>query len=532
MVLTSLSRYTFKACLSAILIFVSFYSNAQLMQTHRFESKQKMNDEYYSIIPLKHEGLALLREKNDYEGGMQLWECVLLDSALNERKKLMLKIEPRYPLIGYEYVQNRLYLLYRMGEHNKNHLELIELDISNATEVKRFEIQPELDFRITHFNKVGRSMVLGGYVSNEPAVLIYKMDDNQINVVPGFFQKDNELVDVRVNENQTFNVLVIDRSTRAERKIIFKTFDETGKNLLEDIIPIEDDRSLQTSISSTLQREDMMVLGTWGDRTGKQSTGFFSIPVDPFGEQKINYITFGQLDHFTDYMNPKRAAKIKENAKDAAVEGRKPNFATYVVPYKIEESEEGFLMLAEVYHPSSNSSPYFNSPYSNPYAFNPYMYNPFWGYYPGMRMYRPSYGNSARNVDEIKSYSSILVAFDANGKPKWDQSLTLDEIKKPSLEQVSDYYFGKREVTFLYKKESELKVKTINVSNGEAKESTEKIKLLDPQDEVRNEREFEEGVKHWYENNFYVWGYHTIRNVNNKDDRTRDVFYINKIVVK
>jgi hypothetical protein len=521
--------------LGVLLLVVVLESAAQVKQTHRFEVKQKGNDEYFSIIPLKENGLALLREKNDYEDGKQKWECVLLDTTLKERTNLTLLIEPRYTLIGYEYVDQRLYLLYRMGEHNKSSLELIDIDVRQAQQLNRYEIKPELDFRITHFTKVGKNMILGGYVSNEPALLIYKIEENQIKVVPGFFQKDNELVDVRVNQNGTFNAVIIDRSTRAERKIIFKTFDETGKMLLEDVVPIEDDRSLQTSISSTLEREDLMVLGTWGDRTGKPSVGFFTLPVDPFGEQKINYIPFGQLEHFTDYMNPKRAARIRENTKEAIVEGRKPNFTAYVIPYKIQESKEGFLMLAEVYHPSSNSNPYFNSPYNNPYAANPYMYNPFWGYYPGMRMYRPPYGynnNNTRPTEDIKAYASILIAFDAAGKPKWDQSLTLDEMKKPSLEQVSDYYFGENHVVFLYKKESELKIKTIEVSNGEAKESTEKIKLLEDLDEIRHEREFEEGVKLWYNNTFYVWGYHTVRNVSNKEDRTRDVFYINKVVVK
>jgi hypothetical protein len=526
---------TLPAIALCVVLMLSFFcSDAQLQQTHRFEKKQKGSDEYFSIIPLKEDGLALLRQKNDYKEGKQLWECVFLDSALTERKTFTLLIEPRYPLIGYEYVDNKLYLLYRMGEHTKSNLELIDVDIANGAETKRYEIKPELDFRITHFNKVGGSMILGGYVSNEPALLIYQMNENSIKVVPGFFQKDSELVDVRVNQNRTFNAVIIDRSTRSARKIVFKTFDETGKMLLEDVVPIEDDRSLQTSISSTLEREDMIVLGTWGDRSGKQSSGFFSLPVNPFEEQKINYIPFGQLEHFTDYLNPKRAARIKENAKESVVEGRKPNFTAYVMPYRIEESKEGFLMLAEVYHPSSNSNPYWNSPYSNPYAFNPYMYNPFWGYYPGMRMYRPSYGygnNATKNADEIKSYSSVLIAFDGEGKPKWDQSLTLDEVKKASLEQVSDYYFGEHNAIFLYKKESELKIKDINISNGEAKESTEKIKLTEAEDEIRNEREIEDGVKHWYDNVFYVWGYHTVRNVN-KEDRTRDVFYINKVVVR
>jgi hypothetical protein len=508
-------------------------SFGQVVQTHRFERKQKGTEEYYSLISLKEKGLMLIREKNKFNGNKRLWEITFLDTALQEKKMFDLEIELRHHLIGYEQSGNHLFLLYRTGDTNKNSLELIDLDVDEGREVFREEIKPELDFKLTHFSKVGPNMVLGGYVSNEPAILIYEMAEKHLKVLPGFFQKDNELVDLRVNQNNTFNAVLIDRSSRAERKLVFRTFDETGKLLLEDIVPIDDDRTLQSSISSTLQREDLVVLGTWGDRQGKQSTGFFSVAVDPFSEQKINYLSFGELEHFTDYLNPKRAQRIKENAHQDALEGRKPSFSNYVMPYKIEEHPEGFLLLAEVYHPSTTVNPYYNSPYSNPYYYSPYNSNPFWpGYYPGMRMYRPySYGNNGKNADEIRTYSTVLIAFDSKGKRIWDHSVKLDEIKRPSPEQVTDYCFQNPEVYFIYKKESDLNIKKIDIRDGSGKEFVEKIKLLDPVEEIRSEKNEEDGVKQWVGNTFYVWGYQTIRNVSKKNDRVRDVFYINKVEV-
>ena len=517
------------------LVFACTAVTAQVRQTHRFERKQKNSDEYFSIISLKEEGLALVREKNKYSGSKQIWEITFLDTALHERKTLELEIPQRYPLIGYEYTKGHLFLLYRTGETNKNSLSLIDLDLLQGQELSRHEIKPELDFKLTHFSKVGNNIVLGGYVSNEPAILLYALTDHQIKVLPGFFQKDNELVDLRVNENRTFNTALVDRSLRSERKLVFRTFDETGKLLLEDIVPIEEDRALQTSLSTTLEREELMIIGTWGDKQGKQASGFFTLPVDPFGEQKINYLTFGELEHFTDYLNPKRAQRIKENAREDALEGRKPSFTAHVMPFKIEEHPEGFLLLAEVYNPSSNVSPYYNSPYANPYYYSPYSYyNPFWpSYYPGMRMYRPySYGSNVKNSDEIKTNASVLVAFDSKGKRLWDYSIKLDDLKKPALEQVSDYYFGNSRVYFLFKKESELNIKSIDILDGSVKETTEKIKLDDPADEIRSDREHDDGVKHWVGSSFYLWGYQTIRNALNKDDRVRDVFYINKVEVR
>jgi hypothetical protein len=506
---------------------------AQISQTHRYEREHKGGDETYTLISLKKEGLALVREKDKYHGSKRTWELVLLDTTLTEKKIIEFEIEQRHHFIGYEIAPHHLYLLYRTGETTKNSLFLINLDLAEGTEVSRDEIKPELDFKITHFSKVGSSLVLGGYVSSDPAILLYDMTSKNIKVVPGFFQKDNELVDLRVNQNQTFNTVIIDRGIKSERKLVFKTFDESGKLLLEDIIPIAEDRSLQTTISSTLEREDLILLGTWGDKQSKQSIGFFSLNVDPFREQTIKYYHFGELQHYLDYLNPKRAERIKANTAKDLENSHKPSFTSYVMPYRIEEREDGFLLLAEVYNPVTSMNPYYNSPYGSPGYGNPYYYNPYWpGYYPGMRMYRPySYGNNVKNADEIRTYSTTVISFDSNGNRKWDYSIKLDDIERQSLEQVADYYINTTNLFFLYKKESELKIKSITLEEDTVTETSEKIKLNDSVDDVRDERESEGGIRHWLGNSFYVWGYQTIKNVN-RNDRVRDVFYVNKIEVK
>lgn len=520
-------------CLATLLLFY-LPGSAQVKQTHRYEVQQKFASEYFTIVSMKEEGIAVFRETDKYDGHLRKWEFIVLDTTLRERYNLELKIEQRNTLLGYEYMSGYFYLLLRMGDSNKNKVELIEIDLAKGEERSRAEIAPELEFKITHFNKVDRRVVLGGYVNNEPAVLLYNIDDKQIKVLPGFFQKDTELVDVRVNQNQTFNTLLIDRSTRTERKLIFRTYDQTGNVLLETQAPIADNTTLQTSISSTLEREDLLVLGTWGERTGKQSSGFFSLPVDPFGEQKLQYTYFGELENFLGYLNPKRAKRIKEKTKESLQEGHRPDFSAYVVPFKIAETPEGFLLLAEVYNPQS-TNPYYGSPYSNnPGFYGPYNYSPYWpGYYPGMRMYRPPYmyGNNAKNTDEVKTYETAVIAFDAKGKILWDHSIKLDEIGSAALEQKGDFYYTGRELTLMYKKESELKIKRASKDSVETRDWVEKVTTGDPQDEIRSEKEEEGGLNHWTGNSFYIWGYQTIRN-NSKADRVRDVFYIRKVVVR
>ncbi len=508
---------------------------SQLSQPYRYEKVHKGSDDHFTLISMYDEGLALFRELNKYKSGNKLWEFIFLDSTLQEKETLELEIKDRYRMVGYEITPGRLYLLFRTGETTKNDFELLEINLSSY-ETERHQFKPDLDFKLTHFSIVGGNFTFGGYVTNEPAILLYELQSNQIRVIPGFFQKDTELVDLRTNQNQTFNTVLIDRGSKENRKLVFRTFDETGKQLLEDIVPIDDEKTLQAGMTSTLFREDLAILGTWGERNSKQAKGFYFMTVDPFKEQEIKYVDFGQLDNFLAYLNPKRAERIKANSKSDAEAGKTPNFASYVMPYKLTEYRDGFLLLAEVYNPVSNMNPY----YSNPYYYNPY-YSPFgmnpWYsqgfYYPGMnRMYRPyGLGNNGRNVDEIKSVETVLVSFDAAGQVMWDQSVKLDEIKRPGIEQVAEAYLDDDKLAFIYKKESELKIKSIVLSDGVIIETVEKIRTSEPDDVIRSEKEMEGGIRQWSRNSFFVWGYHTIRN-STKIERVRDVFYINKILVE
>lgn len=241
-------------------------AQAQITQPRRYEAAHKSSDEQYTLISLKEEGLALLRDINKYKEGNKTWELTLLDTALQEKKKLDVPVKDRHKMVGYEVTPGHLYFLFRTGETTKNDFEVIDIDLAGY-EVAHYSFKPDLDFKLTHFSKAGDNFTFGGYVNNEPTVVLFEVKDNHIRVIPGFFQKNTELVDLRTNQNRTFNTVLMDRGSRENRKLIFRTFDENGKQLMEDVVPIDDEKSLQTGITSTLEREDLVLLGTWGEST-------------------------------------------------------------------------------------------------------------------------------------------------------------------------------------------------------------------------------------------------------------------------
>lgn len=510
-------------------IFYTKISFAQLKQPNRYELERKFSDEDFTIISLKKEGLALIRETNKYKNRNRTWEVVLLDTTLLERGKIELEIDNQNRLIAFDYSPGKVHFLFIKNEIKSN-MDLLSLDLESKN-VDRYEIKPELTFQLAYFSKAGENFIFGGVVSGEPAILLYNPPSINLKIIPGFFQKHSELLHVQVNQNQTFNCLIIDRSNRDNQRLIFRTYDSFGTLLLEHFTTVDNYIELHTGITSTLEKEDLIVLGSWGKLNSKQASGFYALPITPFKEQKISLTYFGQLTHYLDYLKPRKISVIKENTLRDLEEGKTPDFTSNLMPYKIIEYSQGFLLVAESFTPTSN----YNQQQLTGYYPNSSTV-PYYGYrnpYPSNRAYDryPNYENNALTTQEFKSVQASVISFDATGSVQWDQSLKFDDLKSSSVNQVADILLTKDSIHFLYKKESEIRTKTINLDNHEAVERSEKIRLNSKLDELRMERTQDGYIKYWFDKSFYIWGYQTIRNKSNNEFKTREVFYINKVVI-
>jgi hypothetical protein len=504
----------------------------QIHQPQRFELDIKSTDNGVHLISLRQEGLVIVRELNKFDKGKRKWELQFLDTLLAERWTHEIELETRLNLVGFEYTAQHVYLLYREGENEIHNFQLVIVDFVNRS-FTHHHIRFELTFRMTHFTVAGNSAIFGGYVVNEPAILLFDPASDKPKVLPGLFIKDMSLLDVRVNQNHSFNVVLYERKNREERRLIVRTFDSDGHPLMEDAIPVDSRYSILTGITNALERDEMIIVGTYGELGSKQAMGFYSVVVDPFQEQEIQYTDFAALHHFLDPLKPRKQEKIKAKAQLLRSQGKMPDYRTHVIPYRMEERSNGFYVLAEQYFPSNNVSPY-SSPYApmNPYGYNsPYGMSP----YSMNRFYSPFYNTpyyaSNRNSD-VRMVQSVVLELNAKGAITKDASLKIEDTKQPSLDQVSDFAFIKDSVVLMYKKESAIMYQEEAGEEGEKPNiQSTPIRLMTPQDILRNENEGEGALRHWYGQSFYLWGFQTIRNTTNTNDPTRRVFYINKLTV-
>ena len=508
---------------------------SQLQQPNRFEQEIKSSDQGFVVISLKKEGLAFVRDLNKYDLGKKKWQLEVLDTTLSRIWSTELTMENRMILIGYEYTPKHIYLLFREGESESYNFQLLTIPFYEKS-VQIDDIKFEVNFKVSHFTVAGSSAVFGGYVNNEPAVLLYDQSSDHPKILPGLFIKDLTLLDVRANQNQSFNVLLTERKGKEVKSLMVRTFDHDGNLLMDDVIVIDPRFSILAGLTSTLERDEMIIAGTYAEGFGKEALGFFTVVVDPFNEQAVTYTDFTSIDHFLDYLSPRRADKIKLRANNEKAAGRLPDFREYVMPFRIEERSDGFYLLAELYTPSSNMNPYpYSSSYYNPYAYgagSPYGFGPTSNRY--YNAYNAPYsGSNPNRSSDVQMVETMVIALGPHGQPKKAASMKLDEMKQTALDQVGDFIVKRDSIFILYNKEGELIYqKESNDPEQPPQKKKEKVKLSDETSELKNENKYEGGTRFWYDHHFYVWGYQTLKDASKSADQTRHVFYVNRVTLE
>jgi hypothetical protein len=120
------SRYhLLKVLLISMVCVFTTISDAQIKLDARYEREQKNSDPEFIVISMEENGIALVRNTDKYQDGKQLWEVIALDTDLKETWSLQMDIESRLRLVGYEYNNDWIYILYRISEHEASDLNYL-----------------------------------------------------------------------------------------------------------------------------------------------------------------------------------------------------------------------------------------------------------------------------------------------------------------------------------------------------------------------------------------------------------------------
>ena len=237
----------------------------------------------------------------------------------------------------------------------------------------------------------------------------------------------------------------------------------------------------------------------------------------------MKYHDFGEFEHFFDYTSPKRAQKLTEKANVMSERGRGMKLSLRLYLHELREVNDKFVLFAEVYDQkydrpvnSYNFNPY-ASQFGAPTFFNPNRYSAY------RESYR-QYDNQQSSIS-LELLQAIVIGMDQNGDVTWDNSLVVDDLNQATINTVVDAYIGGSDIHLVYKHEEEIVHKAVPYSSIPIEEQWLPFELGEEGASIRSTDEEIGGAVHWYDNVFYVWGFHRVAG----SDGKRNVIFINKM---
>lgn len=492
---------------------------AQLKQTSRFELEVKRSEDGHTIIPVDTLGMVLLKETDDFNSGERKWELVHLDKNLEVKNEALFYVNIRNQWIGYEYHGSFLYLLFREGDFSKSDLYVLRYELATGN-LNTFQINNEIDFQITHFTICNETAVMGGYVKQRPTIILYVFDQKLVKAVPNYYLKDSKLIDITVNLNNTFNVLISNEQKAKDKQIELKVFDDEGNELAYDIFKVPDGKEVISGMTSRLKNENLIVAGLFSTNNSNMAEGVFWAKADLSQKQTLSLIPLTKFSSLYDHLPEKKRERYWDRASRKIEDD--PFFEReHVYLHRMLEGDDRYYLLMEIFDPNTvRPAPLTNSQLYSRTAlpFTYYQNQNFW----------PAARDNEQYVNVVYD-EAIITALDKDGQVLWDHAVVMDDIESGTLEQISDFSIKEDDIAVAYKNEDELYWSFIDQTNNIQVDSLSSILLKEETDELKNDLSNVGNVKMWYDGVFFVWGYQSIKRLQEGSDERLYVFYINKL---
>ncbi len=497
-------------------LLIPIWSYAQMEQPNRFEVELVGYDSEYSVLSGGANGVMLYRTLNEFnKKGGQLWDFVLLDTALNVKWSKQIFMEKNISFRGYDYSMESYFFLFQKTSGNSKDLKLMQLK-GDTGDSLRYTIKNLIPLKLKEFEITDGAALLGGYYNNEPVVIHFNFGDNKTKVLPGIFGSKTDLVQLKVDDS-SITVMVSDRTFDKRNTLTIKKYSIYGDYLNTYTFNPDFDKGLVFGRIADMEDITDLVVGTYGGKRSEYSQGLFLGAINEENKQRIEYINYGDFENFFNYMKAKRQKRVSERIDRKKIKGKKMKFNYRLLVHEVFKQGDTYILLGEAFYPKYSSSTYYGGSGGE-----------YGGYGYDSDDYMPT------NFAGYRYTHAVVAAFGSDGKMIWDNSFEIEDVLSYSLEQFIHAAFTEDGIVLLYLYDNQIRSKIISGSEVIEGKKFDDLKLSFEDDKVN---EFSSskigGLEKWYGNTFLAYGVQRIKNLKDSGVKlNRKVFYINKVIYR
>lgn len=488
------------------LVISSLSANAQITQTIRYEAASVSDKENFNVTSLGSSGILLHRQINTENFGNI--ELVKLDSSLQEIWQGYIPIDYAYSISHYRMFNNKFTVLLK----TTNLIDFQLLSIDERTGVYyQYSFRSYIPFSPSEFEVNENAVIIGGYYNRVPIVICYNLTTLNVKILPGLFSEIGELNQIKMYDDNTFDVLLNARYFNREKTIWIKSYSANGDFIKQVALPVEDNRNLLFGRIHKTSSDVKVVAGVFGNRNSEYSKGLFVSTLNPSNKAHLRYYNFSELDNFFSYMKKKKEIRIKERIERRKTKGKISRFNYRLLVHELLPYQDQLIFLGEVFYPKYKSASR-NSFGAYSYPMGPAMY-----------------GNELV-FDGYKYTHATILGFDTKGNLLWDNTFEINDVKTFTKEQFVKIKSSGNKLNLVYLFNNQLRSKIINEDKVVEGKSIEAIKTFYQGDIDEKTESSSTKLEYWYNEYMFAYGVQSITNVSQTGLQIqRNVFFINKL---
>jgi len=504
----------------------------QVQFTQRLEVDSHWADEDFFVLP-REGGLVGFRMKSETPfGNKDSFQYFTADFQLNAEAPLEKKLEDLYELVGFDLDRDLLYVLFDKGSQFDDGKAIFEINLKERS-LAELEIFSILEMELQDFLVFNKKAVFMGKYDYRPVIQIFDIETKEVITVPGLFEKDARILQMRKDpELNVFDVVMSRRDTYKNKIVSILTYDTNGNKLRE--VKIEDLGNSSMEIveglltSSTNYKQAL--IGPYGLKRKEAYQGLYFTKINEFGEYTNRFYNISDFENFYNYLPDKMRERKWKRVEKRLERGKNTPIRNVVVTREIQALNGYYLVYND--HFISSSSKYV--PRDGMYASNFYRLNPMMGGYGGT--YNPLWLDprfrSAQNLDQYKFLAAQFILLDEDGNIMWDNSVSLDNTSKIEPMKFGELIFNGNNLFYMYLDEEELKLSQINDGNLVMENEPFQIELVNENERIAETMERSLQLIWWYDNYYLLSGKQRIRyQGEDGGEKSREVNFFTKIKV-
>ncbi|WP_416866289.1 MAG: hypothetical protein ACMVP2_00660 [Imperialibacter sp.] len=470
------------------------------------------NYQDYIVTGCQEEGISLCHKTENKEKEGYLWEFIRLDTALSTvwQRDMYLPFGTR--IIGYDYSPGFVNYLIRQEDYKQEELVLLRVNLQRG-DTSRFYINTVIPVVPTELHVLGNTVLLGVQTDYKAFIFRYNLVDKRPQIIPGFYDEYGEILRITTDDRlRVFTVTMKERMPDLRTTVSVRSFSEGGDMMRNIHLEPDESKSLLNGAPTNLKLDRQFVAGTYAHKRLTYSSGIYIARLGNSSQQSIQYIDYGELDHFFSYLSASKERRMKKKIDLKKANGQEMKFHYRLNLHDIIQNGDYYTLFGEVYY---------NTGYPS-YALANYSASvPT----PGLagHQYSPAFSS-------FKYTHSVVITFDQSGKLLWDGSFEINDVDNSNLEDVVNVATSGDETVLVYAFENTIRSKILKEDKIIEGKTFNDISLSVEGDEAWGGRNQPGNLSRWYGMTFFTYGVRDIENLRSQEaGYYRRVFFINKI---